>query len=97
MLPCPIEVKVELDIAASGKGSYLSARNETIRIAEQEIINNYEDKGISLKNEVAAATPEKKSIWKVCHSVEFNADSSKVALKGGTRVNSVMGISRWFG
>lgn len=87
-----IEVKAELDIKNSGRGTYFSARNEALRAAEQEVINQYRKEGINLKNLVNAATPEHMESWKVRHSVTFDINSAKVALRGGNRVSSALGI-----
>lgn len=87
-----IEVKAELDIEGSGRGTYFSARNEALRAAEQELINKYKDQGIDLKNTDAAATEKNMGIWKARHLVKFDINSAKLALKGGNHVNSAMGI-----
>lgn len=87
-----IEVNAELDIKGSGKGTYLSARNEALRSAEQEVINSYRKKKINLINVDDAATEKNLPIWKSRHSVNFNMNSTKLALKGGNRVNSMLGV-----
>lgn len=92
-----IEVKAELDIETSGKGTYLSARNEALRAAEQEVINKYKDAGAKLENIDSAAAKENSTIWKARHSVEFDVSSSNIALKGGNRVSSAMGIFDFYG
>jgi len=87
-----IEVKAELDIEGSGRGTRFSARNEALRTAEQQIIDSYEKKKIELANKIAAATKENTKIWDARHAVEFSIKSAKVALKGGKRVPSVMSV-----
>ncbi|UNK21040.1 GIY-YIG nuclease family protein [Paenibacillus sp. N3/727] len=87
-----IEVNAELDIKNSGKGTYFSARNEALRAAEQQVINKYRDQKIDLKNIDEAATEKNSPVWKARHSVKFDMNSVKIALKGGNRVNSVFGV-----
>jgi hypothetical protein len=87
-----IEVKAELDIEGSGRGTYLSARIEALRSAEQEVINKYHDKEVILKNEIAAADAKNIEVWKARHSVKFDINSAKLVLKGSNRINSVSGI-----
>ncbi|AKG36405.1 hypothetical protein [Paenibacillus durus] len=87
-----IEVNADLDIKVSGKGTYFSARNEALRAAEQEVINKYKQQKINLLNVDNAATKENMSTWKPRHSVKFDIRSSKLALKGGNRINSAIGV-----
>ncbi|MNO62607.1 tRNA3(Ser)-specific nuclease WapA precursor [compost metagenome] len=87
-----IEVTADLDIKGSGRGTYFSARNEALRAAEQEVINKYRMEGIKLKNVDDAATAKNLPIWKSRHSVSFAMNSAKLALKGGNRINSAIGV-----
>jgi hypothetical protein len=83
------DVKAELDITKSEKGTIRSARNEALRSAEQRVINKLKENG-ELLNERAAAIPDNLKIWKERHSVDIDLNSPKLALKGGVRagVNS---------
>jgi RHS repeat-associated protein len=92
-----IEVNAELDVAASNKGTKLAARNEALRSAEQEVINKYRDAGASLLNDDEAATEKNQPIWKARHSVKYDINSETVALKGGKRVSTAMGIFDFYG
>lgn len=87
-----IEVKADLDIKASGRGTSLSARNEALRSAEQQVINEYKNNGHKLLNDINAASGNNTEIWKKRHSVSYNSKSSHLALKGGKRVNSFVGV-----
>lgn len=88
-----VEVKAELDIDASGRGTLLSARNEALRSAEQQILDEInKNKADQILNKANAATKENTPIWEARHAVEFDASAKKIALKGGNRVNSSLGI-----
>jgi RHS repeat-associated protein len=53
------EVEAELNIARSSKGTFVSARTEALRVAEQKIMNSERLTGVRVLNERAAVAAER--------------------------------------
>ncbi|MBW7475892.1 hypothetical protein K0T92_14190 [Paenibacillus oenotherae] len=84
-----VEVKAEMNVASSGRGTLFSARNEALRAAEQKILNSIDND--KLLNEIRAATPENAEAWAKTHTVETG--SPKISLKGGIKVGAIGGFA----
>jgi RHS repeat-associated protein len=85
------EVRAELNISASERGTMLSARNEALRSAEQKILNQVQKEAAVALNEVRAATPENATTWRARHSVSLGR--AKLTLRGGVRVGAFAGFA----
>ncbi|WP_246358543.1 hypothetical protein [Paenibacillus phytorum] len=88
------EVKAELNVAESARGTQRSALNEALRAAEQQVIDKKGGKD-ALLNDRNAATKENGEYWTVKHKVEIDMNSSKLSLKGGAPVGAFAGFALW--
>jgi RHS repeat-associated protein len=80
------EVKAELDIAGSGRGTLRSARNEALRAAEQKVLSQMgEVKGVRVLNDRLAATRENAAKWTKQHSVEMGRET---VFQGGVELGA---------
>ncbi len=79
------EVEAELNVSASGKGTLRSARNEALRTAEQEVLDEMKRRGKVLNKRDAATTDNAKR-WSEIHKVKTG--KTTVAMKGGVEVNT---------
>ena len=76
-------VKAELNVAASARGTMLSAQNEALRSAEQVVIKRRRaEPGFTELNKVAAAEEENIAAWGETHNVSLGAKFNVKAAGG---------------
>ena len=85
------QVTAELNVAASARGTLLSARNEALRAAEQRILTRVSRGEAVTLNEIRAATPENATTWRARHSVSIGR--GRLTLRGGVRVGAFAGFA----
>jgi hypothetical protein len=87
------EVTAELNIADSGRGTLRSARNEALRSAEQDVLNQIKAGKVNkeILNKVPAATEKHQIEWTVTHNVKLG--KPKPTLKGGVRIGAFGGFA----
>jgi hypothetical protein len=81
------EVIAKLDVAASGRGTLLSARNEALRSAEQTILNKIiKENKVRIKNVIDAVTEAYRKSWAETYKVQIGEPN--LTLRGGVKVST---------